>query len=85
MCYLYRRARLGGSKRCKLLARGRPSGEETEGERSTTSVLKEPVELSYCFALGTLASVPGLAPWRMVVAALYSPYPATDGADTVSL
>ena len=54
----------------KLAARGRPSGVESEGEGPTAKALKGPVQLSDSFSLRALASVPDLAPWRMVAAVL---------------
>ena len=61
---------LGRSRYSNLAARGRPSEVESEGEGPTAKILKGPVQLSDSFSLRTLASVPDLAPWRMVAAVL---------------
>ena len=58
------------SKYSNLVGRGRPSGVELEGEVPTANILKGPVQLSDGFSLKNLASVPDLAPWRMVAAVL---------------
>ena len=55
----------------KVAARGQPSGVESEGEEPTSKILNGPVQLSNTFILWTMASVPDLAPWRMVAAVLY--------------
>ena len=67
----FRRARKGGrSKYSSLAAKGRPSGVESEGAGPTANFLKGLVLSSDSFALKTLASVPDLAPWRMVAKVL---------------
>ena len=51
-------------------ARGRPSGVASVGEGPTANILNGPVQLTESFPLRILASVPALAPCRMVVAVL---------------
>ena len=53
---------LGRSKHSNVVARGRPSGVESEGESPRAKIFKGPVQLSDSFSLRTLASVPDLAP-----------------------
>ena len=61
---------LGSSRYSNLAANERPSGVESEGEGPTATILEGPVQLIDSFSLRTLASVPDLAPCRMVAAVL---------------
>ena len=60
----------GRSRYSSLSPDGRPSGVSAAEEGPTASILKDPVQFSKSFSLGSLLSALFRDPWRIVAAVL---------------